>query len=171
MSHYLAAMRILSAVLLCLGFFAVAEAQERENPLAQIVTKNKAVAEHQRFKLTAQDYKLLSKAMGQRPHESDFPDYDKPDNFVKFWMYGDQPEETKIPDGLRMYNKVGWAYGYLTDAAYVTDAESGREFILVGTIHVNENRIFNDGVYEYETIGLPFFGQLGRAVLAYEREK
>ena len=130
-----------------------------------------AVPKQQRFKLTQNDYALLRSAMGQRPRESDSPRYDKPDNYVKFWMYGDQPEETKIPDGLRIYNKVGWAYGYLTDAAYITDAESGREFLLVGTIHVNENRIFNDGVYEYETIGLPFFGELGRAVLAHERRK
>lgn len=68
-------------------------------------------------------------------------------------------------------NKVGWTCGYLTDAAYLTDAESGAEFLLVGTIHANKNRIFNDGVYEYETIGLPFFGELGRAVLDYERRK
>lgn len=128
-----------------------------------------AVTEKERFKLTDHDYALLRSAMGQRPRESKSPHYDKPDNYVKFWIYGDQPEETPIPDGLRIYNKVGWAYGYLTDAAYITDAESGREFMLVGTIHVNENRIFNDGVYEYETIGLPFFGELGRAVLAYER--
>jgi hypothetical protein len=125
----------------------------------------------QRFKLTDSDYALLRRAMGERPRESNFPHYDKPDNYVKFWMHGDQPEETNIPKGLRIYNKVGWAYGYLTDAAYITDAKSGREFILVGTIHVNENRIFNDGVYEYETIGLPFFGELGRAVLAYERNR
>ena len=130
-----------------------------------------AVPENKRFKLTDDDYRRLQAAMGQRPRESKSPRYDKPDNYVKFWMYGDQPEETKIPDGLRIYNKVGWAYGYLTDAAYITDAESGREFILVGTIHVNENRIFNDGVYEYETTGMPFFGELGRAVLAYERRK
>ena len=126
---------------------------------------------HHRLKLTTADRELLHSAMGQRPRESDWPRYAKPDNYVKFWMYGDQPETTRIPDGLRIYNKVGWAYGYLTDAAYVVDAQSGREFILVGTIHVNKNRIFNDGVYEYEEIGLPFFGQLGRLVLDYERTK
>jgi len=82
-----------------------------------------------------------------------------------------RPEETAISDGLRIYNKVGRAYGYLTDAAYITDAESGAEFLLVGTIHVNEIRIFNDGVYEYDTIGLPFFGEPGRSVLDFERAK
>ncbi|WP_044102341.1 serine hydrolase [Neolewinella persica] len=130
-----------------------------------------AVAPEQRFLLEEDDYALLRRAMSERPRESEFPKYDKPDNYVKFWCYGDQPEETVIPDGLRILNKVGWAYGYLTDAAYITDAVSGREFLLVGTIHVNENRIFNDGVYEYDEIGLPFFGELGRAVLAYERAK
>ena len=33
---------------------------------------------------------------------------------------------------------------------------------------INQDEIFNDGVYEYDQIGLPFFGQLGRAVYAYE---
>jgi len=130
-----------------------------------------AVPESQRFQLDSTDYALLRQAMGQRPRESKFPQYDKPDNYVKFWIYGDQPEETPIPKRLRIYNKVGWAYGYLTDAAYIQDAETGAEFILVGTIHVNKNRIFNDGVYEYDEIGLPFFGELGRLVLAREREK
>ncbi|SER11683.1 serine hydrolase [Neolewinella agarilytica] len=130
-----------------------------------------AVPEQQRFTLTDADYALLRQAMSERPRESASPVYDKPDNYVKFWLYGDQPEATKIPDGLRIYNKVGWAYGYLTDAAYITDAESGREFMLVGTIHVNNNRIFNDGEYEYLETGMPFFGELGRAVLAFERGK
>ena len=130
-----------------------------------------AVPEHHRFALDSTDYALLRNAMGQRPRESPSPRYDKPDNYVKFWCFGDQPDDTVIPTGLRIHNKVGWAYGYLTDAAYFTDEQSGREFFLVGTIHVNKNRIFNDGVYEYDEIGLPFFGELGRAVLAYERRK
>lgn len=121
------------------------------------------------FQLTEADYELLRTAMSQRPRESEHPRYDKPDNYVKFWLYGDQPEETKIPDNVRILNKVGWAYGYLTDAAYITDGEV--EFILVGTIYTNANRIFNDGVYEYEEIGMPFFGQLGRAMLAFERAR
>lgn len=130
-----------------------------------------AVPEQHRFNLDSADYAMLRLAMGQRPRESTSPRYDKPDNYVKFWMFGDQPESTPIPDGLRIYNKVGWAYGYLTDAAYIKDAASGAEYLLVGTIHVNENRIFNDGVYEYDAIGLPFFGELGRAVLEHERRK
>ncbi|MTB51934.1 serine hydrolase [Lewinella sp. W8] len=130
-----------------------------------------AVPAEQRFKLSEEDYAMIRRAMSERPRESSSPRYDKADNYVKFWMYGDQPEETEIPTSLRIYNKVGWAYGYLTDAAYVMEETTGTEFLLVGVIHVNANRIYNDGNYEYESIGLPFFGQLGRAVMAFERDR
>ncbi|MEL7159831.1 MAG: serine hydrolase [Bacteroidota bacterium] len=139
--------------------------------IVQRVVLPEAVAEDQRFGLTEEQYGILRRAMSERPRESTYPAYDKSDNYVKFWIYGDQPEETTIPKRIRIYNKVGWAYGYLTDAAYITDEETGAEFLLVGTIHVNENRIFNDGVYEYEEIGLPFFGELGRLVLALARSQ
>jgi hypothetical protein len=135
------------------------------------LTLPEAVPEHQRFKLTEEDYAMIQRAMGERPRESDYPRYDKPDNYVKFWMYGDRPEETEIPSTMRIFNKVGWAYGYLSDAAYVKDELTGTEFLLVGAIHVNANRIYNDGNYEYDAIGLPFFGELGRAVLAHERAR
>ena len=121
------------------------------------------------FQLDSADYALLREAMSQRPRESASPRYDEPDNYVKFWVYGDQPDEVRMPDNLRILNKVGWAYGYLTDVAYITDGDV--EFILAGTIHTNANRIYNDGKYEYEEDGLPFFGRLGRAVLEYERQR
>ncbi|WP_116108592.1 serine hydrolase [Lewinella sp. IMCC34191] len=119
------------------------------------------------FRLDSSDYALLREAMGQRPRESSSPRYAEPDNYVKFWIYGDRQEDVRIPDNVRILNKVGWAYGYLTDVAYITDGDV--EFILAGTIHTNANRIYNDGAYEYERDGLPFFGRLGRAVWAYER--
>ena len=51
------------------------------------------------------------------------------------------------------------------------DFENNIEFFLSAVIHVNENRIYNDGNYEYDAIGLPFFGELGRAVLAHEQAR
>lgn len=128
-----------------------------------------AIAPEERFVLTPEDRNLLLRAMTQRPRESKSPRYDKPDNYVKFWLYGDRPEGEPIPGNVRILNKVGWAYGYLTDAAYITDGDT--EFILVGTIHTNANRIYNDGNYEYKKIGLPFFGQLGRAIYDYELDR
>lgn len=130
-----------------------------------------AVSERERFRLTADDYKWVYRAMAQFPRESEYPAYDKEDHYVKFWMYGDQDSTAQIPKNVRILNKVGWAYGYLTDAAYVVDMEAGVEFFLVGTIHVNDNQTYNDGVYEYEEKGLPFFGELGRAVYEHELKR
>ncbi len=138
--------------------------------LARVVLPE-AFPPDRRFRLMPSDYQLLHSSLSQRPRESVSPRYDRPDNYVKFWIYGDRPEDTPIPDNVRIYNKVGWAYGYLTDAAYIIDEDSGVEFFLTGTIHVNANRTFNDGVYEYEEIGLPFFGELGRAVMAFEKKE
>ena len=129
-----------------------------------------AYPEEERFNLQPEDYEMIWTAMAQRPQESDFPQYDYDDNYVKFWMFGDRDSTTTtdIPDNIRILNKVGWAYGYLTDASYIVDLETGLEFLLTGAIHVNDNQIYNDGEYEYEAIGLPFFGDLGRAIYQHQ---
>ena len=137
---------------------------DQQGVLMRIMTPE-AFPQEQRFDLTTADYKLLHRAMSQRPRESRYPAYpDKEDHYVKFWQFGDRDTSFQIPDHIRIYNKVGWAYGYLTDVAYVKDDKADIEYFISGTIHVNENRIYNDGNYEYETVGLPFFGRLGRAI-------
>jgi len=84
------------------------------------------------------------------------------DSYVKFFLFGDSKEP--IPDHITIRNKVGFAYGYLTDCAYITDSKAGIEYLLTATIHVNENKTYNDGKYEYDDIGIPFLAQLGRLV-------
>ena len=128
-----------------------------------------AVPDWQQFDLTKEDYAFLYKYMSMPPGASDYPSYDKPDGYVKFFMFGgDAP---KIPEHIKIFNKVGDAYGYLTDVAYVIDTKNNIEFMLAATIHVNENRIYNDGVYEYEQIGFPFFKNLGNLIYEYELER
>lgn len=124
-----------------------------------------------RFNLSEPDYRLLYKAMSQFPKESDFPKYDKPDNYCKFFMYGTKPEDFKIPQHIRIFNKVGWAYGFLTDVSYIVDFENKIEFFVTATIHVNENQTYNDGKYEYEEIGLPFFENLGQVLYDFEKNR
>ena len=65
---------------------------------------------------------------------------------------------------IRIYNKVGYAYGTLTDVAYIRNREKDIEFFLTATLLVNNNQIFNDDVYEFETVGIPFLAELGRGV-------
>ncbi|MEM6395292.1 MAG: serine hydrolase [Bacteroidota bacterium] len=130
-----------------------------------------AYEESQRFGLSEADYKLLWRAMGQRPRESRSPVYDEPDNWVKFIMFADRDSSFQIPRNIRILNKVGLAYGYMTDAAYMVDLQTGVEFLLTATIHVNENEIYNDGQYEYEELGELFFSELGRYIYQSEMSR
>lgn len=125
-----------------------------------------SVPARQRFDLTKEDYQFLYKYMSMTPKASDYPKYDKPDGYVKFFMFGGNAP--KIPDPIKIFNKVGDAYGYLTDVAYIIDTKNKVEFMLAATIHVNENRVYNDGVYEYDKIGFPFFKDLGTLIHKYE---
>ncbi|MDF1611791.1 serine hydrolase [Stygiobacter electus] len=121
-----------------------------------------------KFNLTNEDYKFLYKYMSMFPRESKKPGYDSThhDSYVKYFLFGDSKE--KIPDNIRIFNKVGLAYGYLIDVAYIVDFKNKVEFMLSAVIHVNKNKIYNDGIYEYEQIGLPFLSKLGKVVYEYE---
>ena len=57
---------------------------------------------------------------------------------------------------VRIYNKVGYVYGTLTDIAYIEDKVNKLAFFLAGTILVNKNETFNDDNYEFEETGIPF---------------
>ena len=112
--------------------------------------------------------------MARLPREQQYPIYDQDeyyDGYVKFFMYGDNQQS--IPDHMRIFNKVGYAYGTLTDCAFIFDLKYNIAFFLTATIHVNENETFNDGVYEYDDVGIPFLASLGRKIYEYEltREK
>lgn len=118
-----------------------------------------------RFDLTPDDYQFLRHYMGIFPRECDYPKYDSTwyDGYVKFFLYGDSKEQR---DGkIRIYNKVGEAYGTLTDVAYIHDTESGAEFMLAATILCNKDGIFNDDRYDYDQTGFPFLAKLGKVML------
>lgn len=128
-----------------------------------------AVSPQQRFNLSDDDYRFLYQCMSEWPRESKHPHYHYADNYVKFWMYGDSTLATS--PNVRIFNKVGLAYGYLSDIAYIADFESGTEFMLSGVILVNEDQIFNDGEYEYNAVGMPFFSKLGKLIFDFEKQR
>jgi hypothetical protein len=69
-----------------------------------------------------------------------------------------------IPERFKIYNKVGQAYGFLTDCMYFKDEVNDVEFLLSASIYVNKNETLNDGKYEYETTGFPFLQNLFAAI-------
>lgn len=141
--------------------------------ILQSIIFPESVASRQRFNLTADDYSFLYKAMSIKPRESRFPQYDSTytDAYVKFILFGGKGAIEN--PSLRIFNKVGDAYGFLQDIAYVVDFEKSVEFMLSATIYCNSDGIFNDDKYDYDSAGFPFLKHLGEAVYNYEvkREK
>ncbi|MGB3152858.1 MAG: serine hydrolase, partial [Maribacter sp.] len=115
---------------------------------------------NERFDLSKEQRSFLLNAMYTPPREVGYDAKEYYDGYCKFFIYGDTKET--IPDHIKIYNKVGFAYGTLTDCAYITDSKNGVDFILTATILVNKNGVFNDNVYEYDKIGIPFLAELGR---------
>lgn len=137
--------------------------------MLQAVIFPEGVPTYRQFNLTPDDYQFLYHWMSARPRSAQHPYYDEPDGYVKFFMYGGAEE--KIPEHIKIFNKVGYAYGYLTDVAYIIDTEAKLEFLLAATVHVNANQIYNDNVYEYDTVGLPFLAKLGNIIYNFERTR
>ncbi|MEA1786235.1 serine hydrolase [Arenibacter sp. GZD96] len=123
----------------------------------------------ERFNLTTAQLNFIRNAMHTLPEKLGYPPAEYYDSYGKFFLFGDSKE--KMPEHIKIYNKVGYAYGTLTDCAYITDFKNGVEFLLTATILVNKNGVFNDNTYEYDDVGIPFLAELGRQVYAHELER
>lgn len=137
----------------------------------QSVVLPETVPKSQRFKLTDSDYHFLYTCISMMPRESRFPRYDSSytDAYVKFFLFGGGGPVQDT--ALRIFNKVGDAYGFLTDVAYVADFKKGVEFLLSATIYCNSDGIFNDDKYDYDKVGFPFFKHLGEVIYEYESNR
>ena len=127
------------------------------------------------FNLSNNDYSMLYREMSILPRESEypsFPDYEKYyDGYCKFFLFGDT--KARIPDNIKIFNKVGLAYGFTIDNAYIVDLDNNVEFFLTAVIYSNSNKVMNDNLYDYENLSIPFLSELGRKIYNYElkREK
>lgn len=137
--------------------------------LLQSVMFPESVPEKQRFALTPDDYRFLHQYLSQFPGETNYPNYDPTqyyNSYAKFFFMDSLHHS--LPDGVRVFNKVGWAYGFLTDGSYVVDFKNNIEYMLTATVYVNRDGILNDNQYEYESVGHPFLYQLGQTIYQYE---
>ena len=125
--------------------------------------------QEKRFNLKPKDREFVLQTLPKYPRELGFEYQEFPDGYVKFFIYGDTKKPIK--DSIKIYNKVGDAYGTLTDNAYIAESEDTIEFFLTATVLVNKNGIFNDDTYEYESLGIPFLAELGREILRLEKQQ
>ncbi len=127
-----------------------------------------SVPKKQRFHLTKADYAFLHKFLSQYPSETDYPKYDTDefyDSYVKFFF---QDTTKKMDENIRVFNKVGWSYGFLTDVSYVADFKNNIEYLLTATVYANSDGVINDGKYDYKTVGHPFLKALGNTIYQFE---
>jgi hypothetical protein len=127
-----------------------------------------SVPAEQRFNLSKDDYTFLYRYLSQYPSETPDPKYDTVkfyDSYVKFFF---RDSTHRMPTHIRVFNKVGWSYGFLTDVSYVADFKNKIEYMLAATLYVNADEILNDGKYEYQIIAHPFLYQLGQTIYQYE---
>lgn len=120
------------------------------------------------FGLSPSGRSALVGAMGEYAPESSNPRYDAaeyPRTFGKFLLTG--IERVLPSERLRLANKVGRAYGFSVENAYVEDRATGRAFFVTAVLFTNADGVMNDGVYEYASIADPFLTELG-AELARE---
>lgn len=135
-----------------------------------------AFTKEKQFNLTDDDYNFIYRYMSQYPTESKIPNYLNDtiiySTYCKFLFYGS--DKTKEPNSqIRIFNKVGDAYGFLLDNVYFVDFKNKVEFLISAVLLCNEDEIFNDDKYDYETIGFPFYKNLGKVIYEHElkREK
>ena len=128
----------------------------------------------ERFDITEEDRLFVLKYMSQYPTESLYPPYAADTAnywpaYCKFLLYG--AEKGPLPEGIRIFNKVGDAYGHLIDVAYIADFKNKIEFFVSAVIYCNSDGILNDDKYDYKTIGLPFMKKLGKVIYDYELKR
>jgi hypothetical protein len=139
--------------------------------MLQSVLFPSSVEKVSRFDLKKDDRKFLLQYLSQYPSETPYPKYDSNqyyDSYVKFFF---RNESRKMPPSVRVFNKVGWSYGFMTDVSYVVDFEKNIEFMLAATVYVNSDGVINDNHYEYDGIGYPFFYQLGQTIYRHELQR
>jgi hypothetical protein len=108
---------------------------------------------------------LLQELSSLSPRQSGIAEYntpDYPDDYVKFLL----PGLSKVAPSQewRICNKIGQAYGFTTENAWITHLPTGRECFVTATIYTNADGILNDDRYEYTTVAEPWMAALGRVV-------
>jgi hypothetical protein len=129
-----------------------------------------AFPEKERFNLSRGDYKLIHTYMSKLPTESDYPKYDAAEfwpAYAKMLYYGRDKNADTDPN-IRIFNKYGDSYGFIIDNSYFADFENKVEFFLTAVVQSNEDGVYNDGKYEYETVCYPFMKNLGRVIYNHE---
>ncbi|KAI5056224.1 hypothetical protein GOP47_0028042 [Adiantum capillus-veneris] len=112
------------------------------------------------------DYQtFLQEALADYPSASCYPLYpetDFPDDYCKLFLPGICRVRPK--NAVRIFNKIGRAYGFTIENSYIFDKERAHGFFLSAVVYTNSNGIMNDDKYEYVSIADHLMADLGDMV-------
>ncbi len=118
------------------------------------------------FNLNVEDYDFLRYWMSRFTYEDIGEKFIGDEKFFetynKFFIHGD--EQSVSNEQIRVYNKIGQAYGTSIDNGLIKNYQDNIEFILTATIYTNKNKVINDNLYEYDDIAIPFLAKLSRGI-------
>ncbi len=129
--------------------------------------------EKNRFNITKSDWEFLVKHIGMYPREAGYPRYDPTkfdDSFKKYFMYGNKVKVIDS-DSMRVFNMIGYSYGFLVDCAYIVNYKTETEFMLSSVVYTNARNSFGSGSYEYESVGIPFLKELSTEIYKLESKR
>jgi hypothetical protein len=130
-----------------------------------------SVPASKRFNLSKEDFRFLYQYLSQYPSETNYPKYDSSEYYNSYVKFFFRQGGHQMPDHIRVFNKVGWAYGFLIDVSYVADFKNHIEYMLSAVVYVNSDGILNDNKYDYDSTGWPFLYQLGQTIYQYELKR
>lgn len=142
---------------------------EDQQLLMQKLMLPEAFPKSKRFNLTPEDYEFIYQYMSMYPTESNYPKYNPKEfwpTYAKMLFYG--REKIEPAQNIRIFNKYGDSYGFIIDNVYFVDYKNGVEFFLTAVVQSNEDGIYNDNKYEYETVCYPFMKNLGNTIYEHE---
>lgn len=115
--------------------------------------------------ITEAQRQMLLLVAAEYPAESRDPSYPRaeyPDSWGKYLLPG--LEKVAPKSAWRIANKVGRAYGFSVECAWVVHLPSGRGMFVQASVYTNSDGVVNDGRYDYDEVADPFFVALGEIV-------
>jgi hypothetical protein len=114
------------------------------------------------FALSEANRRFLLETAMEHPEDSANPRYEDKSIVAerfKFLLRGLRRHVRE--DEIVYANKIGRAYGFSTENAFVAHEGRGVGFLFAATIYTNRDGILNDDKYEYAEVADPFFEELG----------
>lgn len=123
-----------------------------------------------RFNMSVEDFEFIKTVLGYYPREAGISEWMNDEKIYdtqeKFLFAG--ASKDSLPNGLRIYNKAGFDYGFIADCAYIQDKEKDVEFFVSAVLYTNSKDILSEEGYEYKENGYPFLKELGKLIYYHE---